>query len=111
VTPFPVAGVNRGAWLVVQDEAHTPLFHRLLNDPFRLRAEHHDAARGPTVHLRPAGSGEFQAMVPVLAGARFVVLFSSPRDPARMAEAAQEIARFRLDAPSRTSVRSRPLDR
>jgi hypothetical protein len=96
VLPTPVAGKNSGAWVVLLDSSDQPLFHRWLNDPFRVRTEHHGPG-GPAVHWKPATSGEFQAVLPAIPSARFVVLFSSPRDPNRTAEPAAEIARFRLD--------------
>ena len=96
VLPTPVAGKNSGAWVALLDAREEPIFYRLLNDPFRLRAEHHGPGSS-TLHVKPATSGEFQAILPAIPNARLGVLYSSPRDPKRMAEPAGEILRFRLD--------------
>jgi hypothetical protein len=98
----PFEGKNSGAWLAVLDEVDRPMFHRLLHDPFQIRAERHSPDGSVALQLRPPTSGEFQVIVPDLPGMRSVVLFSSPPDPERWFEPARELARFRLgDRPNR----------
>jgi hypothetical protein len=96
-SPAPFEGKNSGAWLVVLDEGDRPMFHRLLHDPFQIRAERHSPDGSVALQLRPPTSGEFQAIVSDLPGMRSIVLFSSPPDPERWFEPARELARFRLD--------------
>ena len=95
--PIPVEGKNSGWWLVLVDASGKALFHRLLDDPFQMRAEHHSPGGPPSAVFRSASSGEFEAIVPDDPAAQSVVLFSSPRSPERTAEPATEVARFRID--------------
>jgi hypothetical protein len=96
--PTPEEGRNSGAWLVLLDAGGRPLFHRLLEDPFHFRAEHHRPGEPPEPHIRPLTPGEFQALVPALPDAAEVALVASPLDPGRQTEPALELARFPLAA-------------
>ena len=95
----PTPGANSGAWLTVLDGHGQPVFHRLLSDPFRTRAEHHSPDRRIELHVREPESGEFTVIVPEIPGATEVALYASPTERERMRAAAAEIGRYPLAEP------------
>lgn len=98
-TETPVPGKNSGAWLELLDRSGTRLFHRLLSDPLRTRAEHHSPDGRIELHVRPPEPCEFTAIVPDIPGASDVALYSSPTEYQRMLEPAREIGRYPLADP------------
>ena len=98
----PTPGQNSGAWLELVDRSGRVLFHRLLRDPLRTRAEVHSPDGHITLHIREPESGEFSAIVPDLPDAAEVVLYASPTDHQRMHEPASALGRFplRQDGPA-----------
>lgn len=92
----PRPGENSGSWLELVDTSGGPLFHRLLGDPLRTRAEHHSPDGRIELHLRAPDPCDFVAVVPDIPEASDVVLYASPTEPERIAEAAREVARFPL---------------
>lgn len=96
-TEAPTAGENSGAWLELVDRSGGRLFHRLLGDPLRTRAEHHSPDGRIELHVRAPEPTEFTAIVPDIPGASGVVLYLSPTEHDRMHEVAREIGRYPLD--------------
>jgi hypothetical protein len=92
----PLPGKNSGAWLELLDRSGRPLFHRLLGDPLRTRAEHHSPDGRIELHVRAPEPCEFTAVVPDIPDASDVVLYASPTDYQRMMEPAREIGRYAL---------------
>ena len=95
--PPPSAKEHSGAWIAVRNRRGGALSHRLLHDPFALRAEHHSPDGQIEVVERELEEGEFEVVVPAFPDASDVALYSSPLAPGRYAEPAQEVGRFRLD--------------
>jgi hypothetical protein len=93
-TPEP--GRNSGAWLELVDRSGQVLFHRLLYDPLRTRAEHHSPDGRIELHVRTPEPSEFTEIVPDIPAASEVILYSSPTEYDRMHEAAREIGRYSL---------------
>lgn len=104
----PTPGRNSGAWLDVLDRSGRRLFHRLLADPLRTRAEHHSPDGRIEVHVRAPEPCEFSVIVPDLPGAAEVALYASPTEHERMREPAQEIGRFPLAEPNPDDQSPRP---
>jgi hypothetical protein len=99
-TDRPAAGKNSGAWLTLFDRDGREVFHRLLSDPFRTRAEHHSPDGRIELHVRAPESGQFSVIVPDIPGAAEAALYSSPTDRDRMRGAAAEIGRYPLAGPT-----------
>lgn len=97
----PIPGKNSGTWLALVDPAGQVLFHRLLHDPLRTRAEHHSPDGRIELHLRDPQPGEFTALLPDIPAAAEVRLYASPTDHERMHEPAREIGRYPLRPPGR----------
>jgi hypothetical protein len=95
----PTIGKNSGAWLDVLDRSGQRLFHRLLSDPLRTRAEHHSPDGRIELHMRTPEPCEFTVIVPDIPGASDVALYSSPADHERMLDPAREIGRYALVEP------------
>jgi hypothetical protein len=85
-----------GAWFEVRDAKDEVLAYQRLHDPFQIRAEHHSPEGQIEVFERKVETGEFELLVPALPEAESVVVFSSPVEPGRTADAAKEVARFEL---------------
>jgi hypothetical protein len=94
--PPPKAEEHSGAWIAVRNRRGRALSHRLLHDPFALRAEHHSLDGRIEVVERELEEGEFEVVVPAFPDARDVALYSSPLAAGRYAEPAQEVGRFKL---------------
>ncbi len=94
--PPPRSGQNSGAWLEVRDGDDRLLAHRVLHDPFALRASHHSPDGKIELYERDVEPGEFEALVPAFAEAKSVVLFSSPPERGRALDQAQERGQFEL---------------
>lgn len=95
--PAPREGENSGAWIEVRDDGDRQLTHIPLYDPFGLRLEHH-LPDGPIEMVeREMEDGTFEVLVPAIAGARTLVLYSSPPERGRLLEAAAEVGRFVLE--------------
>lgn len=92
----PVAGRNSGTWLELVGRSGEVLFHRLLHDPLRTRAEHHSPDRRIELHVRDPLPCTFEAVIPVIPGAAEVILYASPFGREQMFEAAAEIGRYPL---------------
>jgi hypothetical protein len=92
----PEPGKNSGAWLELLDRSGRRLFHRLLDDPLRTRAEHHSPEGHIELHVRPSEPCEFTAVVPDIPDVSDVVLYASPTEHMRMLEPALEIGRYAL---------------
>jgi len=93
----PRGGENSGAWLEVLDEQERVLFHRLLHDPFHLRAEHHSPDGRIEVHVRPPGPTDFEVLVPALPTADTVRLWVTPPSKKATPGPARDQGRFPLD--------------
>jgi hypothetical protein len=83
----PCGGEHAGAWLEVLDDADRVIFHRLLRDPFALRAEHHSPDDRIEVHARAPEPTDFEVVLPALPGADSLRLWAMP-PAARLAAAA-----------------------
>jgi len=92
----PRGGEQGGAWLEVLDEQDRVIFHRLLHDPFALRAEHHSPDGRIEVHFRRPESTTFEVLVPALPGAQSVRLWVTPPSLERVGAPAREQGRFTL---------------
>lgn len=104
----PTPGKNSGAWLDVLDHSGQRLFHRLLSDPLRTRAEHHSPDGRIELHLRTPEPCEFTVIVPDIPGASDVALYSSPTDHERMLDPAREIGRYSLAESKPDDDRGKP---
>lgn len=77
----PVAGEQGGSWVEIQDERQSPVFHRLLHDPFRTSAEVHSPDGRIELHTGPPQPGEFDVVVPDAPEATSVALFTGELGP------------------------------
>jgi hypothetical protein len=92
----PRGGEHGGAWLEVLDAQDRVIFHRLLHDPFALRAEHHSPDGRIEVHFRRPEPTNFEVLVPALPGAESVRLWVTPPSQERVEAPAREQGRFTL---------------
>jgi hypothetical protein len=94
----PKGGEQSGAWVEVLDERGDVLHHRLVHDPFRLRAEHHSPDGTIEVHFRPPEPTDFEVVVPALPHADSVRLWASEPGEKGGLDSARDRGRFRLEA-------------
>jgi hypothetical protein len=95
--PMPSGGEYSGTWVELRDRQGRVLFDRVLHDPFRTMLEvHHPPGRRSQVVPGPRQPGEFEVLVPAMAEATTVVVWSSPLQAERRNEAAREVGRFEL---------------
>jgi hypothetical protein len=93
----PQGGEHSGAWVEVLDERGEVLHHRLVHDPFHLRAEHHSPDGTIEVHFRPPEPTDFEVVVPALPQAESVRLWASTPGEERRLGPARDHGRFPLD--------------
>jgi hypothetical protein len=96
--PFKFAGARSGFWFELQDARNRPLYRRIGRDPIQpAREVVTDDPKQPFTWVEiKEPRGLFTLLAPDIAGAEFVVLFSSPFDMKSSSAPAKEIARFPL---------------
>jgi hypothetical protein len=88
---------HSGAWVEVLDERGEVLHHRLVHDPFHIRAEHHSPDGRIEVHVRPPQPTEFEVVVPALPQASSVRLWATSPDEEERQRPARDQGRFPLE--------------
>ncbi|MGW0828672.1 hypothetical protein [Streptomyces sp. NPDC002845] len=92
----PRGAKHSGAWVEILDQRGAVLHHRLVHDPFRVRAEHHSPDGRIEVHIRPPQQTDFEVVVPALAQADSVRLWATPPDEEERHGPARDQGRFPL---------------
>lgn len=87
---------HSGAWVELLDERGALLHHRLLIDPFHVRAEHHSPDGRIEVHVRPPEPTDFEVVVPAVAQADSVRLWATPPGEEERQGPARDQGRFLL---------------
>jgi len=88
-----------GFWVMVSDNAGTPVYRRVLHNPIQMDREvFSNDPQHPSVHRVPVErpKGTFVVLVPDIPGAQNVQLFSPPLTPEGRGKPARELARFNL---------------
>lgn len=85
-----------GFWVELHSRQGRPIYRLVMSNPIPFRAEVPDEAGGFTNVDIQNPRGQFFVLVPNLAEAETVVLFSSPLKPGASLEPAEPIARFPL---------------
>jgi hypothetical protein len=102
--PAPISDAIRGYdgqsgfWYELRSPSGETLYRRVLHNPLRFHVEEHALEPSPTMRRRAVEqpSGVFTVLVPDDPQAATLVVFSSPPDPAALAEPAGRIAEFSL---------------
>jgi len=94
----PVKEGASGFWYELRDENGRTLYRRVIRNPITIAHEVRTGEPDRPFAWKQAREvrGEFHLLVPDLALATTLVLFSSPLEPARAAEPAKELSRFKL---------------
>jgi hypothetical protein len=94
----PIRQGQSGFWYELRDREGKVLYQRAIYNPIRFEEEiFPEDHREPIRRMRRANPrGTFDVLVPDIPEGDTVVLFSSPLEPERSAEAASELARFSL---------------
>lgn len=94
-----------GFWYELRDERGTTLYRRIIQNPIQPAAEvlSDDRTRPLQWQRKSEVKGTFVLHVPDIKEARFLLMFSSPLEPAESGQRATELARF--DLRSKESLR------
>jgi hypothetical protein len=97
-SPTPIREGQSGFWYELRDRSGRVLYQRALHNPIRIESEVYPVDQTQPIRHVPVNRprGNFDLLVPDMAEADNVILFSSPLDPANSAAPARELARFRL---------------
>lgn len=85
-----------GFWIELHSKGGQALYRLVMSNPIRFHTELPDGEGGFTNLPRPKPSGVFFVIVPNLAEAETIVVFSSPLGPEAKPGPAEPIARFPL---------------
>jgi len=87
-----------GFWYELQDTNRRTLYWRIAQNPMQLAAEvrSDDAARPLAWQRKTEARGTFVLLVPRLEQAKYLVLFSSPLDPADASKPSTQLVRLDL---------------
>ena len=101
--PAPVSDpleheAEAGFWSELRDSDNTPLYRQVIQNPIRYDAEVYSDESDPPIQRQPLDnvSGSFDLVVPDLAEAQTIALFSSPPGPEALGEPATELGVFEL---------------
>ncbi|MFD4415977.1 hypothetical protein [Streptomyces sp. NPDC058476] len=90
-------GRHSGFWYELRDGDNQVLYRKVVYNPLRQDAEvFHPETGAPARVPMATESGTFWLTAPSHPSARYLVLYSSPPEPQRAAEAASELTRFEL---------------
>ena len=90
-------GPEAGFWYELRDADNNTLYRQVLQNPVRYDAEIYSEDEGTIVRqLFDDYADTFDLLVPALASATQIALFSSPLNPETLGEAATELATFSL---------------
>jgi len=87
-----------GFWVTLADTAGKPVYRRIMQNPVRLDQEVFSPDAKQSVHRVNVAKqkGSFVVLVPDVAQARTLILFSHPLDLKSVAAPARELTRFNL---------------
>jgi len=113
--PLP-EGERSGFWIEVRGKAGEPLYHRALHDPLQEDTEVFGDEPGGALYRVPneQQEGQFEVMVPDIAGAVDVALFGTVRGAraeGRRLPASTELLRHKVDDLRRLEAGGAPDDR
>ena len=93
--PEPLPERAAGFWVELRDGRGRRLYQRVIQQPVRFEVEVFPEKLDDPIEWRPLASpeGTFALVVPDLPDARTVVLFSSPFEPGRSGEPAEDVRR------------------
>ena len=94
----PVKKGQTGFWYELVDAHGRQLYQRVVHNPIRVEDEIFSSEPNAPILKQKIEDprGTFELLIPDVAGAHSVVLFSSPLEPAESGRPAAELARFQL---------------